>query len=348
MEPNLSGPRAHVLIRQAQGRVYEPFVLAQVRSQFRGETEVGRTPHIVAFTDGSPEGTAAAQAVLASADADYGAVREWFGGIDLPAGQEGDDQTIPRTATPVQVLIDPQAGGAYHFGCSATDLYIAPDTNEATGLMVAELVEVFEAAINNGWACGQANGEALSRALAVERNGHLAALTTQTAQQWWTNGHADYVTNNEADDRNQDSNGCGTLFLYYLHGQLGFSWQKIVTTGGGTLGETYQRLTGKSGAQGFSEFVSLLNTLAPGGQLTLPANGNPFPIGGATPPSGDPGNTGGTSNSGDAGGTSNSGDASSKGSSGNSGGLGGVAGIGVALVVLVVLAIVVAKAIGLF
>lgn len=340
MEPILSGPRAHVLIRQAQGRVLEPFFQAQVRDQFRGEAEVGRTPHLIAFTDGSPEGTAAAQAVLASAEADFSAVREWFGNIDLPAGQEGDDQNTPRTATPIQVLIDAQAGGAYHFGCNATDLYIAPDAREATGLMVAELVEVFEATINNGWSCGQANGEALSRALAVERNSNLASLIGQTAQQWWANGHADYVTSNTADDRNQDSNGCGTLFLYYLHSQLGFSWQKITTTGGAALGETYQRLTGNSGAQGFSDFVNLLSTRSQGGQLNLPANGNPFPIGAATPPSGDPGNTGNAGNGG--------GDTGSTGSSGGSGGLSGSAGIGVALVVLVVLAVAVAKAIGLF
>ena len=345
MEPTVSGPRAHVLVRQAQGRVHEPFYLTQVRGQFRGETEVGRTPHLVVYTDGSPEGTASAQAVLASAEADYSAVTEWFGGIALPAGQEGDDQTIPRSATPVQVLIDPQAGGAYHFGCSATDLYIAPDPREATGLMVAELVEVFEAAINNGWSCGQANGEALSRALAVERNGALASLTAQTAQQWWANGHVDYVTNNDADDRNQDSNGCGTLFLYYLHSQLGFSWQKIVTTGGATLGETYQRLTGKSGAQGFNDFVSLLTTLDQGGQLNLPANGNPFPIGNATPPSGDPGDSG---NTGSTGSTDSTGAPGATSSSGGSVGRGGIGGISIMLIVLIVLAVAIAKAIGLF
>jgi hypothetical protein len=278
-------PRAHVFVRQAHGRVATgelPF--ANIREQFRGETEVGRTPHLIAYTDGSQEGTASAQAVLASAEADYAAVTEWFGGIQLPTGQNGDDQTTPRTATPVQVLIDQQAGGAYHFGCDATDLYIAPDAREATGLMVAELVEVFEAAINNGWSCGQANGEALSRALAVERNGSLAGLIAQTAQGWWASGHTDYVTNNNADDRNQDSNGCGTLFLYYLHSQLGFDWKRIVTTGGNTLGETYQKLTGKSGSEGFSDFVNRLATLDQGGQLSLPANGNPFPIGGAAQP----------------------------------------------------------------
>ncbi|HEX8035240.1 MAG TPA: hypothetical protein VF510_15405, partial [Ktedonobacterales bacterium] len=107
----------------------------------------------------------------------------------------------------------------------------------------------------------------------------------------------------------------------------------------------YQRLTGKSGTQGFSDFVSLLNTLAQGGQLNLPANGNPFPIGAATPPSNDPGGTGNTGNTGS---TGTSGDAGSASSKGGSGGLGGAAGIGVALVVLVVLAVAVAKAIGLF
>jgi len=87
------------------------------------------------------------------------------------------------------------------------------------------------------------------------------------------------VTSNAADDRDEASNGCATLFLYYLRNQLGFDWRAIVTTGGATLGETYQRLTSKPAAQGFSEFVSLLGTLDHGGTLNVPASGNPFPIG---------------------------------------------------------------------
>lgn len=278
------GPRAHVFILRREGRVRSPFRWAAVAQTFRGETEVGRTPHLIAYTDGSAEGTAAAQAVLQTAEADYVAVQQWFGGIELPAGHDGDDQTAPRTAAPVQVLVDPQAGGAYHFGCDATDIYIEPAAQEASGLMVAELVEIFEAAINNGWQCGQTNGEALSRALAVERNSALASLIAETAQGWWANGHADYINNNSADDTNQDANGCGTLFLYYLHNQLGFSWEKIVAAGGGTLGECYAKLTGKSAAEGTRDFLDRLATLAPGGQLTLPANGNPFPIGGTAQP----------------------------------------------------------------
>ncbi|HEV2461616.1 MAG TPA: phospholipase D-like domain-containing protein [Ktedonobacterales bacterium] len=295
-EMAVADPRPHVLIVHTHGTVFSGTVnFKQSRQQFRGENPVGSTQHFIAYTDGSADGTASAKAVLTAAEADYSALRDSFGGIDLPAGQEGNDVNTPRTALPLQVLIDPQAGGAYHFGCDATDLYIEPHPDEANGLMVAELAEVFEAAINNGWSCGQTNGEALSRALAVDRAPVLASLITETAQGWWANGHADYVNDNSADDTNQDANGCGTLFLYYLHSQLGFSWRQVATTGGATLGDCYAKLAGKSGADGFNDFVGRLAALDQGGQLGLPANGNPFPIGGtaqASPSSSpsDPGN----------------------------------------------------------
>lgn len=279
--PSTQGPRAHVLLFGGRGSIsQEGLTLARSATVFRGETEAGRTPDVVVFTDGSANGNASAQAVLQSAEADFQAVAQWFGGIALPAGQQGDDQTTPRTATPVQVLMDSQAGGAYHFGCNATDLYIEPAPQLASGFMVAELVEVFEAAINNGWQCGQTNGEALSRVLATERNNGLAQLQVQTGQAWWANGHQDYVTTNTATDQDQNSNGCGPLFLYYLHSQLGYDWTRITTTGGVTLGDTYQRLTGNAPAQGFQDFINRLATLDNGAGLQLPASGNPFPIGG--------------------------------------------------------------------
>ena len=284
MAETVAGPRAHIL-RIGPGRSFAAdFTFAVARADFRGQTEAGRTEHLIVYTDGTPNGDASAQAILTTAEADYQAVTNWFGGISLPPGQEGDDQTTPRTATPVQVLIDQQAGGAYHFGCDATDIYIEPTPELATGFMVAELVEMFEAAINNGWQCGNTNGEGLSRVLAGERNANLGPLFTQTGQTWWQAGHADYVNSNAADDRDENSNGCATLFLFYLNQQLGFDWRTITTTGGATLGETYQKLTGKPGPQGFSEFVSLLNSLAQGGTLNLPANGNPFPIGAPAQP----------------------------------------------------------------
>ena len=285
VEEHGTAPRAHVLLRHdGHGREFAQTLTYARSLQFRGEAEVGRTAHVVVFTDGTSEGNASARAVLVSAEADYAAVQAWFGGISLPPGQPGDDQSVARTATPIQVLMDPQAGGAYHFGCNATDLYIEPTPQLATGFVVAELVEVFEAAAGNGWDCGHTNGEGLSRALAGERNPALVPDLVPTEQAWWGNGHADYVTNNQAADTDENGNGCGTIFLYYLHSQLGFSWQQIATAGGSTLGACYQKLTGRDPAQGFADFVRLLTTLDRGGQLTLPQNGNPFPIGGAARP----------------------------------------------------------------
>ena len=336
-----SVPRAHVLTRPSRtGTVVraEQHSYSQSRRFSTTQTVAGKTTHFTVYTDGSSDGNAAAQAVLASCEADFAAVQGWFGGLSLPAGQDGNDQNTPRTAQPCYVLMDPNAGGAYHYACNATDLYIEPNpANQASGLMVAELVEVFEAAINNGWNCGQTNGEALSRVLATARNSGLASLIGQTAQQWWSDGHNDYVTNNNATDQDQDSNGCGPMFLYYLNSQLGYSWQRIVTAGGSSLGATYQTLTGKSPSQGFSDFVNLLSSQASGGQLNLPSSGNPFPIGQASQPA-----SGGSSQGGAAPVPTGSGSAgpAPASSSGNGVVIGVVIAIVVVIVILAVIAVV--------
>ena len=278
--------RPHVIILTPGGHASSKTLThTEIRAATAGQTQVGQTAHFVVYSDGTAAGNAAANAVLATIEADYNQVQGWFGGLNLPQGQEGDDQNTPRTALPLHVLVDPQAGGAYHFGCNATDIYIQPDASVAAGLTVAELVEVFEAAQGKGWDCGHVNGEALSRALASNVQPALGALTQQTAQTWWSNGHADYVTSNTADDQNQDANGCGPLFLYYLQSQLGFTWNQIVAAGGATLGATYQALTGNAPTAGFNDFLSRLQTLESGGQIALPASGNPFPINATATPS---------------------------------------------------------------
>ncbi len=307
--PQGSLPRPHVLKFPGRGAIpYDQITLPKSRASFGGEQQYAQTQYAIIYTDGSQQGNASAQAVQSNFDADYQVIQNYFGGIALPPGQQGDDQTTPRTALPIQILEDSQAGGAYHFGCNATDLYIEPTPNLAEGFAIAELVEVFESAINNGWQCGQTNGEALSRVLAADRSPALAQLQTPVGQQWWADGNADYVTNNNATDQDNDSNGCGPLFLYYLHSQLHFDWRTIVTAGGSSLGDTYQKLTGNSPQQGFQDFLSRLATIANGTTLNLPANGNPFPIGQTTtPPTPAPTNTGGSSNGGSSGGSGGAG-----------------------------------------
>jgi hypothetical protein len=331
---SVAAPRAHVLMRRTTlGRLVraKEHAFQQSVHLSTSQTVAGRTTHFVVYTDGTADGNAAARAVLASCEADFSAVQGWFGGIALPAGQDGDDQNTPRTAQPNYVLMDPNAGGAYHYACNATDLYIEPaPTNQASGLMVAEVVEVFEAAIANGWDCGHTNGEALSRVLAVARNSTLAPLIAETAQGWWANGQQDYVNDNSADDQNQDANGCGSLFLYYLNSQLGYTWTQIATTGGSSLGALYQKLTGKDPSQGFQDIVNLLSGQAQGGQLNLPSSGNPFPIGQSAQPGQGGSSPGGTAPGG----------SPAPGSAAPTGGQGAVGAV-VAVVVIVAIVVVI-------
>src|SRR5437879_3501093 len=127
----------------------------------------GQTAHFVVYYDPSlgPNGTSCADGELATCENDYAQTSTWFGGIDSP--------TLPLNV--VLAALDPSGqggGGAYHYGCSAVDLYCdvknipTLDIDHTRMLMVAELVEVFEAAQNVGWDCGGSNGEGLSRVLA--------------------------------------------------------------------------------------------------------------------------------------------------------------------------------------
>lgn len=274
------GIRAHVLARpgQAAQMTQRLSQRAGARLGLPGEVPVGQTEHFAVFSDGTPDGDATAQAVLQVAEPDFAAVQAWFGGLRLPPGHDGDNQTTVRTALPMQVGMDAQAGGAYHYSCEGTDLFIEPVPAIGGGLVVAEVVEVFQAAQGRGWDCGHTNGEGLSRVLAFERYPALASAFIDTEQFWWTNGHADYVNDNSATDGDEAGNGCATLFLLYLRSQLGFTWEQIVAAAGPTLGATYQLLMGGDPRAGFQDFVQRLSAIAEGSQLNLPANGNPFPI----------------------------------------------------------------------
>ncbi len=128
----------------------------------RPVTLAGSSAHFhVYYETGFANGPAIAQGVLVTAEKDYNALVNFFGGLVLPT-------------FPVNIIVAPSIGGAYHYGCSAVDLYcdgdssMAPDIDHTRMLVVAEEVEVFEAAQNQGWDCGASNGEGLSRVLATE------------------------------------------------------------------------------------------------------------------------------------------------------------------------------------
>ncbi len=238
-------------------------------------TLVGSTTHFTVYYDPGlgPNGLTIANGVLASCENEFNTLSFLFGGI---------------TPGPYNIIIaplDPSGqgqGGAYHYGCSATDLYCdaktvpAVDIDYTRLLVVAEEVEVFSAAQSLGWDCGASNGEGLSRVLATLL--YPAELDGYTTAAYWldTPDRPDFINVNDPTDRNPVSTGCSVLFLNYLHYQLDFNWAEIVQAGAPTLAQTYTNLTGQ--ADGLSPFKALLQAFYPVGTPSGVTTDNVFPL----------------------------------------------------------------------
>jgi hypothetical protein len=143
-------------------------------------------------------------------------------------------------------------------------------------LLVAELVEVFEAAQNLGWDCGASNGEGLSRVLATAL--YPAELDGYTTAAAWldTPNRPDWVNNNNPTDQDAISNGCSVLFLNYLNSQLGYGWDQIAKAGASTLAQTYTKLTGNQ--DGWNQFRQQLDGNFPLGTPSGLTTDNPYPL----------------------------------------------------------------------
>jgi hypothetical protein len=227
----------------------------------------GKTAHFEVYLDPAlgADGVQDAQGVLAECEGDYTAVSGYFGGI---------------AAGPFRVVLFANPGGAYHFGCGATDLFCDARTAPADGdysefLDIAEFAEVFEAVQAAGWDCGKSNGEGLSRVLATDAYpNELDGFATAGA--WLDSARQNFVDHNFGTDTDPAANGCSVLFLNWLRFQLNYSWEQIVGAAAPTLGETYTKLTGKK--DGFKQFDTLLNQRFPKGQPSGLTTDNPFPI----------------------------------------------------------------------
>lgn len=230
----------------------------------------GKTDHFTVYYDPAlPGGPDLADGVLASCEREFETLRMYFGAI-TPAG------------LPFNVIIAPGIGGAYHYGCGATDLYCdgersrTPDIDHTRMLVVAEEVEVFSDAQAFGWDCGASNGEGLSRVLATEL--YPAELDGFASAASWLDSkdRPNFVDENDPTDTNYVSIGCSVLFLNYLRYQLEFGWDQIVHAGAQTLGLTYRKLTGAT--DGFSRFAALLQSRYPVGARSGLTTDNPFPL----------------------------------------------------------------------
>jgi hypothetical protein len=167
----------------------------------------------------------------------------------------------------------------------------------STALFAAEIVESFQLLTRKADP-GRTDGEAVSRVLAFKLAPEIALIpgfNSAVVQQWWKDGHADYVNDNSQNDQSVDGNAAGVMFLEFLTDFLGVPLDQILGhmpaagPGGAPLGQTYVALlkdfpkladvAGSTGASAFKKMIALLeqNTQNPDKSLNLPADGNPFP-----------------------------------------------------------------------
>ncbi len=178
------------------------------------------------------------------------------------------------------VNIQPGSNGASHSTCADTtlncDAFGGTDQNLERMLVVAEADEVFMDTQNNGWDCGASNGEGLSRLISAELYpGSQSGF--ETGPSWLASNRPNFVDNTDGTDRNFVSIGCATLFLNYLHYQLGHPWLNIIGAGGNPLAKAYTRTTGIQGG-GFLPFSTLLQQFFPAGRPVTLGTDNPFPL----------------------------------------------------------------------
>jgi hypothetical protein len=165
----------------------------------------------------------------------------------------------------------------------------------STALFAAELVESFEA-LSGRSDPGKTDGEAVSRVVAFKLAPEISLVpgfNGAVIQQWWQDGHPDFVNVNSENDTSTDGNAAGVMFLEFLTDYLGISLDQVIqhmpTMAGAPLGQTYVNLlkdypqltqiAGQNGKSAFEKMIALLqqNAQPAAGTLNLPADGNPFP-----------------------------------------------------------------------
>lgn len=175
------------------------------------------------------------------------------------------------------VIVCPDFGGAYHYGCdfqNGGDWYESLSGNGTTlGLVMAEVSESYMGLQSKGWNCGGSGGEALSRFLAeVATGGPSGDMRDYAAGPSWDG--SDWISSDQGSDQDYPSIGCGVLYLWWLT-SLGYTVDAIVQAGepDRTLKSHYAALTQKPLAQAFSDFKAACRAIGAPGSYQ---NDNPF------------------------------------------------------------------------
>lgn len=252
----------------------------------------GRTEYFLFQYDdalSTARGRDLARDLMRYVDDDFRLMMGWFSGrgldMDPPIHVSLDTVATDENGVPMQTVGAEWQGlltTALHAEIYIGDLQITVGTPTmlARSLLVAEVSEMFMRNIslphNNPWftPVNEGNkGEGLSRFLSAKfvRNVYPDAVALPTVRfssfntsNLWLNSARDNFL--EVDDGDIDPNekiGCATLFLFWLHDELGFSVQQIINAGAGKLSSVYANLTGDSWVNAWPKFSGLVDSHYP-------------------------------------------------------------------------------------
>ena len=244
-----------------------------------GLSNGGRTAHFrIGYDPALPSGLTLARGLQSTCESDYQDMATWFGMQlhDLPiyvhiGNLSGGASWSDNSSSSPTVTIKPVGSGPVTL-------------TQIRYLLVSEVTEIFMSAQDHGWFAGHdegSKGEGLSRFLGLQfllGNG-LAAITPPgfgVTATWLNSARPNYVDHNPDDTAPDVVTGCTTLFLFYLHDQLGYTINQIIAAGANTLGGVYRNLTGRS--DGWSAFSSLVDAHYPRGDAYNPAAETVFPV----------------------------------------------------------------------
>lgn len=240
----------------------------------------GRTDHFrVRYDPTLPSGSALARELLGTCESDYRVMADWFG-LDLHD-------------LPIEVDIANESGGASWADGITGPPSVTVKPLDGTGratltqiryLLVAEVTEIFMSAQDRGWFAGGdegSKGEGLSRFLALQfQLQHDLAGSTPAGfgvtSLWLNSTRPNYIDTAPDDHAPDVVTSCSTLFLFYLHDQLGYSINQIIAAGADTLADVYRNLTGHTGA--WTAFRALVDAHYPTGTMYYPAAETVFPV----------------------------------------------------------------------
>lgn len=227
-------------------------------------------------------------------DADLSLLAAWFSGRQL-------DMSPPINVSLGTIAIDSAGNplpsqfiGAQWIGAVAWPLQVTLFIGEfpiASGtatmlaryLLVSEVSEMYMRAFNahgpNPWfRFSEGNkGEGLSRFLAAQflmrSYPGVTAIPSLTfpggagvwnvTNLWLDSDRSNWLEVNDEDIQPDPVTGCATLFLFYLHDQLGYRIEDIVNAGAGHLSNVYEKLTRDSWVNAWPNFSGLVDAHLP-------------------------------------------------------------------------------------